>query len=386
MEGCIKNCLLCGKCAKLPILDTFHKKQYQFTPREGYGIAMDIGTTTVVLALADLHTCDITARHCFPNPQRAFGPDVISRINASNEGYGGDLRALIVKQISNGIDELMRSRHIESHRVLDMVIAGNTTMIYLLLGFPCQSLGASPFKPECRLSDQYTAKDLLCHTSIDVPVMILPWLGAFIGGDITAGLLHVLPDELESFILIDLGTNGEITLYNRGRLVITATAAGPAFEDAALSGGASGVIHELALLVRSRALTEAGLLTSDSCFTQKQIRNLQLAKSAVRSGIEILMDIAGIQPHSVDAVYLAGGIGQAMHIDDAVDIGLIPAGLHAKTRSVGNASLGGAVRVLFEPEKTSADIRRLTASMCEVNLAEHPLFNDRFMEYMFFES
>ena len=381
---CSGNCLTCGKCASLPVLDVFSSTEQAADARDGYGIAIDIGTTTIVLALVDLREGKIETRHSFMNPQRSYGPDVISRIQAANDGCLSILTQLITHQLLTGIKELLSACHLSSRQICDIVIAGNTTMIYLLLGFPCQSLGVLPFKPAYSLKRFYTAVDVLGPTAPACPVRVIPWLAAFIGGDIVAGLLHTLLLEAECFILIDLGTNGEMALYRHGELYVTSTAAGPAFEGAARGGGASGVIHDLAELVRQSTVDETGLLNGEACFSQKQIRDLQLAKSAIRSGLEILLKTVDLRYDALDAVYLAGGIGQAVNTVDAADIGMIPSCLVQKTIPVGNASLGGAVRMLLSPARTYKDTEKLLNAAHELNLAAHPLFNNYFMDYMFF--
>jgi uncharacterized 2Fe-2S/4Fe-4S cluster protein (DUF4445 family) len=345
-DGCIQNCLACGKCGSFNILGAFQGSAQTFRPRPGYGVAVDLGTTTVVLAQADLTTGEIIARHSFFNPQRSFGPDVISRIQAANEGRLSELSRLINESIAAGIKAL-------NIPVEEIVVAGNTTMIHLLLGLSCESLGTAPFKPAHRLEERYRLFG--CNTRI------IPWFSAFAGGDVMSGVLHVLAYGRERFLLIDLGTNGEMALYDNGKLTVTATAAGPAFEGG--HGTASNSIRELARLAR----------TGGSFLPPSVISDLMLAKSAVRSGLEILLE--GCVP---DVVFLAGGIGQAMDVEDAADSGIIPPGLRGRTHAVGNASLGGAVRLLFSPSEP------LPAEFTEINLAGHPRFNQLFMENMAF--
>jgi len=406
-EGCLGNCLVCGKCAGFAILDSFQTSIGGVEPqskmrddnsigveqrgghevalelREGYGIAVDIGTTTVVLALLDLSDGTVLARHSFMNPQRAFGPDVISRIHTANEGHLEELRRMIVQAVAVGLAELLAARGVVPVSVAHISIAGNTTMTHLLLGLPCESLGVIPFKPAFSLAERYAFADVFGDGNITCPLSIFPWFTAFVGGDIMAGLLHVLQENSKRFLLIDLGTNGEMALMDGNRLIVTSTAAGPAFESG--KGGASGAIHALAELVRAGTVDETGLLEGEAVFTQRQIRDLQLAKSAVRSGLEILLEIAGLAYSDLDAVYLAGGIGQAMAVRDAVEIGLLPGELREKARAVGNASLGGAALLLCAPKAVGTDIGRLQGVAEEVKLAEHPRFNDCFMEYIGFE-
>ncbi|MDR2712993.1 MAG: ASKHA domain-containing protein, partial [Clostridiales bacterium] len=264
--------------------------------------------------------------------------------------------------------------------IKEIVIAANTVMTHLLLGLPCEGLGKYPFTPTRPLEER--------RMLFGCPARIMPWLAGFIGGDILAGLLSVLPRGESCFLLIDLGTNGKIALYDKGALTVTATAAGPAFEGSGHRGGASAVLNDLAELLRSGLVDETGLLLKPEngifLLSQKEIRDIQLAKSAVRSGLEILLHTAKLEYADLERVYLAGGIGQAMKVDDAVTIGLLPEALKEKVIAVGNASLGGAARLLLSPDSADRDIKALLSSHSEINLAGHPLFNDLFMEHLAF--
>ena len=387
-KNCIANCLICGRCATFPILDSFNTASVAIETAKGYGIAIDIGTSTVVLTLVDLATGTIVARHSFLNPQREFGPDVISRIDAANNGYLARLNELITGSIEAGICELSEAANVPLKDVAHVSIAANTVMTYILLDLDCKSLGVAPFIPEFALHDSYNTQDVFSGLSIGLELSIMPWLAAYVGGDITAGLCHILAANTpkKPFLLIDLGTNGEIALWTPDKLIVTSTAAGPAFE--AGHGGAGGVIGTLAGLLRDELVDETGSLEEGDNlpFTQKQIRDLQLAKSAVRTGLEIVIKEAGLDYDGLDAVYLAGGIGQAVRIDDAVDIGLIPRRLADRTCAAGNTALGGAVGLLLSPNATARCIDKITQSAVEINLAAHPDFNNYFMEYMLFES
>ncbi|MDR0326594.1 MAG: ASKHA domain-containing protein [Oscillospiraceae bacterium] len=330
MNLCTSNCLACGKCAGLPVLDSFHMAARNAEKRDGYGIAVDLGTTTVAMALLDLSSGRVTARHSFLNPQRAFGADVISRSRAADEGHQEELRRVIREAVTEGISRLFTGQ------ADDVCVAGNTVMTRLFPALPGER--------------------------------VLPCLSELIGGDILAGLLYVLPEGVGRFLLIDLGTNGEMALYDNGKLTLTSAAAGPAFERE--GKGASNVIEECASLLRQGLIGKTG--------THKT-RDLQLAKSAVRAGVELLV---GDTP--LDAVYLAGGIGQAIAPEDAVTVGLLPPELGRKAHPVGNASLGGAVRLLLEPKAAERDMERLQAAAVSINLAEHPAFSDLFMRHIDF--
>jgi len=386
---CIGNCITCGTCTSAPVLEAFSAVPRAFAPRPGHGIAVDIGTTTVVLALVDLTSGKAVARHSFQNPQRAFGPDVISRIDAANHGHLAALSGMIRESVSDGVVTLLQSSDLSPSDIQDMTIGANTVMAHLLLGLSCESLGVVPFQPMHLLEPSYDSAQLFPASGLRCEVRLAPWIAGYVGGDVTAGLLHVLPYGKGRFLLTDLGTNGELALYDEGQLIVTATAAGPAFEQP-VSGesrafqGASEVISALALLVREEIVDESGLLEQENVFTQKQIRDLQLAKSAIRSGMEILLEVSGLAYQDLDAIYLAGGIGQAVDVRDAADIGLIPREFEAKAIPVGNASLGGAIAMLTAGAQGAADIETLLRAAREINLAAQSRFNEHFMEYMSF--
>ena len=397
-DGCTGDCPTCGKCAELEPLASFIEQKSKHEPRAGYAIALDIGTTTVVSALVDLENGKVSDTHSFQNPQRAYGADIISRINASNTGHSDILRRIITECISAELNKFLAARNISD--IVDMVVAANTTMIYLLLGLPCESLGRAPFIPTYQLDTEYT--NLFTTPQIKCAARIVPWLSAFAGGDITAGTLYILHGKRTKsrFMLIDLGTNGEIALYDSGKLFVSSAAAGSAFEGElykaerdtmqSLPKGASEVIRELASMVRMGIIDKTGLIKTniyngyEPVFTQKQIRTLQLAKSALRAGVAALLDLSGLDYRSLEALYIAGGTGYAVDAGDAVDIGLIDARLKDKIVNIGNSSLGGAVCMLRVPARTNAVIERLLSNVNELNLAAHPRFNDYFMEYMSF--
>jgi len=400
-DGCVYNCLLCNKCSEctiIPILSDFkansaykHLLKQSSRHREGYAIAVDLGTSTVVIALLDLSDGTILSRHCFYNPQNVFGRDVISRIHASNQGRLPELRQLITEGIVSGIDTLLKS--FNKKQPEEIIIAGNTTMVHLLLGLSCESLGVSPFKPKHILKDKYTFGEAFSRAERSaLPIYIIPWITAFVGGDITSGLLFLMLSEINNsdlnrikhFMLIDLGTNGEIALYDDGKLTVTSAAAGPAFEDCAHERGAAGVIKDLGDLIRKKKIDRTGLLLEETSFTQKEIRDLQLAKSALRSGINILLEDRGMDCYSLDAIFLAGGIGQAIDVNDAAAIELIPYEMKDKTFAVGNSSLAGAVCFSLSKENSLKLINDIVSDYKEINLAGHARFNDLFAENMLF--
>ena len=383
-------------------------------------IAIDLGTTTVVAKLISTHGIELDSA-AFLNAQRTWGADVISRIDAAMEDASA-LSEIIRNQIDGAIRNMLSKADIAPHHVISLTLAGNTSMIYLLLGQRCRSLGAAPFQPEFPFKDIYTYTEVFGHETLPCPCHLMPWLSAFVGGDVIAGLaglmgLEGLKNALydASLLLIDMGTNGEMAFLKDDRLIATSTAAGPAFEGVGIScgmGGAEGAIARvrmaangpaefetignglldiMAWLLASGQMDATGLLTGDPSggriylsgnvfISQKDIREFQLAKGAIRAGIEILMDEMGAVP---DRVCLAGGFGQRLDPASAAAIGLIPPALLPRVEAVGNSSLAGAVKACLDP-RYLACAQELVRAGQEINLAMHPLFNDLFMRSMEF--
>jgi uncharacterized 2Fe-2S/4Fe-4S cluster protein (DUF4445 family) len=394
-------------------------------------VAVDIGTTTVVLQLIDSGSGKVASTRSFLNPQRQYGEDVISRIQFANEGGLESLRDAIRKSLLDAIKSLCADVNTDPSLLKRVCVAGNTTMMYLLLGYVCVSLGVYPFEPEFPHKDEYTFGEVFGADADGPPVYLLPWVSAYVGGDITAGYLDCRGDEGETVFLIDMGTNGEMMLWNGDKVFCCSTAAGPAFEGGGITcgtgsipgaiskieldrdtyacetiGGAepvgicgSGVLDAAACLLEAEIIDETGRMDEEyfDCgvviaerkdkkqilFTQKDIRELQLAKSAIRAGVEILMSEAGLDISQLDAVYLAGGFGQKLRIESAVKIGILPEEMAQKVRSIGNSSLGGCARVCRDLALLG-EADGLAKRTQEMPLSTHPKFQDLFMDNMAF--
>jgi uncharacterized 2Fe-2S/4Fe-4S cluster protein (DUF4445 family) len=401
------------------------------------GIAIDIGTTTVVAALTDPESGKIIGSWSSINPQRVFGADVISRIQASNEGHGEELQKLIREELAKGIRFLCTQHEADKTMIQKIVIAGNTTMGHLLLGFSCRSLGVVPFTPV----DISRMKKIYCEVFADdflppeTEVVFMPGISTYVGGDITSGFFSCgFQDSTKVCALIDLGTNGEMGIGTGGKILVTSTAAGPAFEGGNIQwgtgsipgaicgikipGGAenrpeittignrkpigicgTGVIETASELLRNSLIDETGILvrpyfdegfplaeTPDGkkiIFTEKDVREIQLAKAAVRAGFETLLYRYGVTYDQVDTLYLAGGFGYRIDREKAVGIGMLPEQLLRKTVAVGNTSLGGAVRYLTETS-SGETVDRIVSHAEEIDLAKDKKFNEYYMDYMLF--
>lgn len=394
-----------------------------------YAIAVDLGTTTVVGKLIELATGQERASFARLNAQRPYGADVISRIGVSQDDPSV-LAGLIREQIDQALTTMLVEQGIDGGQVHKLVIAGNTVMSYLLLGLPCRSLGVAPFKPAYRIEGPYQYGELFSSSALGCAVDVLPFISAYVGGDLTAGLIALRGED--DFILMDMGTNGELVFKRGDRLIGTATAAGPAFEGGGIEcgsgstrgaissvryegeafglttiGGApptgicgSGILDLMAILIREGFVDKTGFLTAPTndgrvilaCgspdgrtplvfFTQKDVRQYQLAKSAVRTGLEILLrEMGGTLPARV---FLAGGFGQSLDPESAIITGLLPESFRGRVFPLGNSSLSGAVKACLNAQAREAVVAQIAGAQ-EVNLATHPLFNDLFMEHLSF--
>lgn len=423
---------------------------------KGTLIAVDLGTTTIAMQLMTMDTGHIIDTYCEMNPQRSYGSDVLSRIQASCEGSREILRKLAVEVLERGVKRF-RGHNTD---IKCMCIAGNTAMQHLFMGHDVSSLGRSPFTPVEIGLQEYQ------HAAWDFPALLTPGISAFVGGDIVAGLyacnmltqtLQRQPAGQEDYtgrpkcvgrakntILIDLGTNGEMAITNGVHMIVTATAAGPAFEGGAGAGiVGSDMIACAAELLRQGIMDETGLLkepyftegvsvlSSDIAkdgqsdgqnkhhhkksyifkpgrvgqslyLSQEDIRALQMAKAAVRAGVEILSkrlselrtDNAGqngvlSRGQQINHVYLAGGFGYYLDVEAAFRIGLLPEYMRGHVQAVGNTSLLGAYRIGRDLWQRRIDKQALEGSLSfavSINLAQQEEFEKLYIRYMNFES
>ncbi len=410
----------------------------------GWGIAWDIGTTTVVGALVELSTGRTAATAGEANAQRSYGGDVISRIKAAMDGALPALTAALRSQMARMALGLCTQAGVAPNAVRCMAVAGNTTMCHLLTGLNPAGLGAAPFTPRSLFGTEYDARAL--ELPFDAAVFICPAVSGYVGGDITADLLWTAPDTAKApVLLIDVGTNGEMALGCGGRFLCCSTAAGPAFEGAqiacgmtaapgavsavelrdgalhctVLGGGTaagicgSGLLDAVAVMLHLGAVDETGRmldakegageipdaarqylftlpdgerafrLTGDVYVTQGDVRRLQLGKGAIAAGLQVLLSAYGISCAQVGELLLAGGFGSFLRPESAARIGLIPAELLSVTRSVGNAAAEGAKAAMLSAA-ARARIGALRDSMEYIELSGLAAFNEAYMEAMFF--
>ena len=397
------------------------------TPEEFLGIALDVGTTTLAAALVDTRNGNVSATASALNPQASFGADVISRIEAvmRRPETLGQMQGLLLDSIREMLAQLLGGK-----TAAHMTVAGNPTMLHIFAGISPVGMGAYPFTPA------FTESKTFCGEQFRLPVQsvtLLPSISAFVGGDLTAGMLHVdLADSEQPALLIDVGTNGEIILFTgkaRGSaLYATSAAAGPAMEGAGISTGmggiagavcafrmqsgrplcstvgdapargicGSGLIDLVAALYQADIIDETGAFEDGYQFvyattqsgaplalTQADIRAFQLSKSAMRAGIDALCAHAGVLPDEIAHVYLAGGLGYYMNVENAVATGLLPEAFKTRTQSVGNASLGGCASILTHPKQLDV-LGRDAARTKTLELSTDAVWSQSFMENMMF--
>lgn len=395
-----------------------------------YGLAVDIGTTTIALALADMQSGKIANTYGAINSQRALGADVISRIKAADEGKLTLLNDYIINDLRKGIANICIECELPQEKIQKIYISGNTTMLHILMNVSCRSLGQYPFTPEFIELRELPSEEIFGSSPFSCEVSLLPGISAYVGADLAAGVLHSYSlGGSGKRLLVDLGTNGELALFSEDSVIGTATAAGPAFEGGNISCGmgsvpgaiskavfnketasftcetigntapagicGSGLLDIAAELVRFGLIDEAGVLDDDYFdegfpvaegifLSQKDIRELQLAKSAVRAGIEILLEENNAGCDDIEKIYLAGGFGHTLNLENAVTLGILPAEWRGKVESIGNSSLQGCICALSS-DKDKERLVSFTKSAKEVNLSAHPKFNELFMEYMMFD-
>ncbi len=411
----------------------------------GLGLAVDIGTTTLAAYLWDLGEGRLLSSGTAPNPQAAFGADVMTRLGASRDGHASDLAKAVRTAICALADRIgeeagLRERvDFPGKTIKKAVFVGNTAMLCLLTEGNASKLCASPFLPESLFGETAPAASLgLTGLLREAEVYLGRCVSAFVGADITAAMLASRLDEAKRpALLMDIGTNGEMALAGEGKLRVCSTAAGPAFEGAgiycgtqavpgAVSGvvfreggfsvrtvaGAapcglcgSGLIDAAAAMLAAGILDETGRIDGERAaslgvlteaegvpavvlkdkivLTQKDLRSFQLAKAAVCAGAETLLHHAGLRAEDLSEILLAGGFGSFLPVGSASATGLLPAGCEKKARAVGNAAGSGASMMLLSAEERRR-AEEIASAAATIDLSSDAFFMDRYVEDMLF--
>jgi len=394
----------------LPVLTD--EQSTPLEPRPGAGVAIDLGTTTLVAQMVDLSTGEVLAVETALNPQARHGADVMSRIQYDLR-RPGELTGMIRQTLGQMLARLAGGRVLE-----EVLIAGNTTMHHLFCRLSVTPLAAVPFLSPELGERRFSAGELGWAVEIRESVRFLPCMGGFVGSDLLAGMVATrLHEQSATHALFDIGTNGEIVLGSRHGILCASTAAGPAFEGGRISAGmtaragaidavrvhdgayechvlggqaargicGSGLVDAAACALELGQILPSGRLaggakalrlTESVSLTQGDIRELQLAKGAMAAGLKIL---AGAPPRSL---WLAGAFGSYIKEAAARAIGLLPQDVAVEP--VGNSALRGARMLLLSPTHRDALLARLCALTRHVELAADPAFQDTFADSMAF--
>jgi uncharacterized 2Fe-2S/4Fe-4S cluster protein (DUF4445 family) len=413
------------------------------------GLAVDIGTTTLVAAVLDLADGRELETVGALNPQTRLGHDVLARIQIGSEPPGlQDLHDLLAAELRRITAEALRRAGASADDLHDVVVAGNTAMLHLAAGVDPRTLGRYPYTPALRGGAALPAAELHLLAATGAEAWLPPVLDGFVGADITAGVLATGLHELPGVTLfVDVGTNGEMVLAVDGRLVATSTAAGPAFEGMNIGCGmraalgaiekvrigadgveahtigaapargvcGSGLVDAVSEMVRTGIVDGSGRfarpealaphlaaalvpwkgklalrLAGDAdapagpiVLTQHDVRQVQLAKGAVRAGIEALLAHEGLAPEQVDRVLLAGSFGAHLQPASLAGIGLLPPGLGDRVTAVGNTSRTGAELLLLDHE-ARAELCEVARAARVVDLAHAPGFEKVFVRALAF--
>ncbi len=410
-----------------------------------YGLAVDVGTTTVVVQLIDLTTGKVVGVEGSHNRQAGYGADVISRMvfSCGRQGSVDTLNRAVVGNLNKLTHVLMREKGIERNDITAVVAAGNTTMSHFLLGLmPC-SIRLDPYVPTATIYPRIKAGEIGIDINPQGILEVMPTVASYVGGDIVAGILACgLADNPEVSCLIDIGTNGEIAIGNNEWIVSCSASAGPAFEGSGSRDGmratdgaiekmeiiegrisyetigkirpkgicGSGLVDAVYELARNKIIDNNGkfnlseetshLITEDDgprcilavseetetgepiTISEPEIAGLIRAKGAVFSAMKCLIDYVGVAFDQLDTVYVAGGFGSSFNIPKAIGIGLLPDIDTRRIQFVGNSSVMGArMALLSVPGFEKA--ADIAKTMTNIELSNHPPFMDEFTAALF---
>ncbi len=398
-----------------------------------YGMAMDIGTSKIAGQLVDLATGKTLAVESIENSQMVFGEDIITRINHAILHPKGvhDLQAIVIKDLNKVTLDACKSARISPENVYEMTVVGNTVMHHLFLGIQPKYMALAPFTPVTRKAMNVTAKKINLRINPCANIYVLPIIAGFVGGDNVADVLSTRIHKADEIsLLLDIGTNTELTLGNKDNLISCSCASGPAFEGGHIKHGmkavtgaiervkintdtlcieyetienakpvgicGSGLVDIIAELLRHSLLSSTGRLNpeaarekfrekdgivefvlvqekdsgigEDIVITQKDVRELQLAKAAIHTGCAILMKRKGVKIENIEKVFIAGAFGNYLNLENVKTIGLLPDVPSERVAFVGNAAISGARLALIsrreriEAEQISNTVQYLELS------------------------
>ena len=409
-------------------------------PSRQLGLAVDLGTTKIASYLIDLSDGRTLAAKGDMNPQIRYGEDIISRINSAIKSpkKGVQLQQITVEALNQLVADLCADIHANTEEIVEAVVVGNTAMHHLFLGLPVRQLALSPFVPAVTSALDIKARDLGLHIAAGAYVHLLPNIAGFVGADHVAMLLATDAWQAEGItVALDIGTNTEVSLIAGGKITTVSCASGPAFEGYHIKHGmraasgaiervqladdniqyqtvdkappvgicGSGILDAIAQLYLAGVINEGGrmlqshprvrngqkqrefVLIGDEersgqpaiVITQQDVRELQLAKSAIRTGIQVLLDTGGYSEDEISQVTIAGAFGTYIDVSSAITIGMLPAIPLNRFQQVGNAAGMGAKMALISLSKR-ADGAAVASRVRYIELASAPNFTQTFIQ------
>lgn len=409
------------------------------------GIAVDVGTTSIVVYLVDMKDGAVIAATSGHNRQAACGDDVINRIICSEKDGVAKLSQMVLMTINNLISEALDSAGADFHRIKNVVISGNTTMTHLLLKIEPKHIRREPYIPSVSEFPILKAGEIGIRADPIAAVFIMPGPASYVGGDIVSGLVYTgLHRDDKLTLFIDVGTNGEIVLGNKDWLMTASCSAGPAFEGGGIRWGmraeegaiekisisretfvpvfttvgnapprgicGSGMIDLIAEMLFTGIIDAAGkirldpshpriqkdgdvlayivvpaaetAMEKDIIFSETDIHSLILSKGAVYAGFTLLLNHAGLDFSMVDRVWIAGGFGRYLNVERAIMIGLLPDIARDKFKYIGNSSVAGAYLALLS-EDHRKEAREICNSMTYIDFSSNNRFMDEFISSLF---
>ncbi|MBU1147158.1 MAG: DUF4445 domain-containing protein, partial [Candidatus Omnitrophica bacterium] len=389
------------------------------------GVALDIGTTTIVAYLIDLKSQEVLAAKASYNPQVDFGEDVISRIIYAKEARGLErLHHAVIDTVNMLVDNMAKERGLTLDDITAVMCAGNTTMTHLLLKIDPEYIRKDPYIPVVNFMPVIRAAEAGIKINPRGLLSCLPSIGSYVGGDIISGVLASGMDNSEDFSLfIDLGTNGEVVVGNKEYYMACSTSAGPCFEGGGLSSGiramkgaieaisikkgkisvrtignaapkgicGSGIISCLSECLKHRIIDRSGkingaktiALAEKIAIDENDIKNIMHSKGAIYTGIEVLLKEVGYKKSDLKHVFIAGGLGTALDIRSAINIGLLPDLPEEKFEFLGNTSIAGAKMAILSSE--AMDKAYLIADkMTYLDLSANSSFMNNYSAALFF--
>lgn len=370
-------------------------------------LCLDLGTTTLALALVSTDSKCIAKVLTATNPQRICGADIISRIDYCNKNGTATLQNIIISQINKMIEAL-------GVGIVDrMYVSANTTMLHILFGADCSGLGVAPYKASFLNSKTVKGEELGIKSVGEI--ISLASIHCFAGADVVAGLNYTeKPDAGKYNLLVDLGTNAEIVLYSREKTICTSAAAGPCFEGVNISCGVSavdgavfsydkgdfktignkkpiglcgtGLVDVVACLLSDGTIDKTGYMQKDFevvkgvVLTQADVREYQLAKSAIFSAITVLLNENKVCEDNIQNVYVSGGFSEALNVNNAVKTGLLPTKLASKCVAISNSSLLGAVKYACNKN----NLEKIVENAEYIDLSSNATFSQLFIENIMF--